>query len=117
MKKHTIYGQMIIGDHHRLEMCRKIAISHHERWDGSGYPYGLKGEQIPIEGRIVTIADHYDALRNERVYKPPFDHGTSWRIMSEGDGRTMPHHFDPNVLRAFRDVASQFEETYESLKG
>ena len=117
MKKHTIYGQMIIGDHHRLEMGRKIAISHHERWDGSGYPYGLKGEQIPIEGRIVTIADQYDALRNERVYKPPFDHETSWRIMSEGDGRTMPHHFDPNVLRAFRDVASQFEETYESLKG
>ena len=117
MKKHTIYGQIIIGEHPRLKMARKIDISHHERWDGCGYPYGLKEEQIPIEDRIVTIADQYDALRNERAYKPSFDHETSWRIIGEGDDRTMPHNFDPGILKAFRDIASRFEETYERLKG
>jgi HD-GYP domain-containing protein (c-di-GMP phosphodiesterase class II) len=117
IKKHTISGATILGDHVRLTLAKKVCLCHHERWDGSGYPYGLKGEQIPFEGRILNIADQYDALRNVRVYKPAFDHKKTYDIITEGDGRTMPHHFDPQVLQAFRDTASRFEVIYEKMKG
>jgi response regulator RpfG family c-di-GMP phosphodiesterase len=116
-KLHTVYGAKILGDHPRLAMAHRIALGHHERWDGSGYPRGLKEGAIPVEARILTIADQYDALRNARVYKPAFDHKTAYSIITEGDGRTMPHHFDPEVLTAFKDISSRFEEIYERFQG
>ena len=115
IKQHTLQGAKIIGDHVRLTLARSIALSHHERFDGTGYPYGLKGDQIPIEGRIMAMADHYDALRNPRVYKPALDHETTMRIITEGDGRTLPRHFDPQVLAAFRKVSGRFAGIYDGF--
>lgn len=116
MKKHTVLGAEIIGKHPRLKMASSIALHHHEKWDGSGYPYGLKEESIPLEARIVTIADIYDALRSQRPYKPAFEHEKAFRIITEGDGRSMPQHFDPQVLQTFKTVASKIEEIYEKNK-
>jgi HD-GYP domain-containing protein (c-di-GMP phosphodiesterase class II) len=115
MRMHTLYGSKIIGGHHRMSMAARIAVSHHECYDGSGYPYGLSGDQIPIEGRILNLADQYDALRNDRCYKPAFDHETACRIITEGDGRTLPQHFDPAVLEAFKALSGSFADVYESL--
>jgi HD-GYP domain-containing protein (c-di-GMP phosphodiesterase class II) len=73
----------------------------------------LKGEEIPLEGRIVAIADIYDTLRSKKVYKKAFDHETSCKIISAGDGRTAAAHFDPRVLSMFLKMKDEFAEIYE----
>ena len=117
MKNHTFAGTMIIGNNEKLSLGCSIALTHHEKWDGSGYPCGLAGKQIPIEGRITAIADIYDALRSPRTYKEAFDHDKAFSIITEGDGRTVPAHFDPEVLDAFKKTSAQFAKAYERLKG
>ena len=113
VKKHPLLGAEMIGDHPSLSMAKNIALYHHERWDGSGYPDKLKGEAIPLESRIANLADQYDVLRTGRIYKKAFDHETACKIILEGDGRTVPQHFDPQVLNVFRQKAPLFEEIYQ----
>ncbi|MFC1583072.1 HD domain-containing phosphohydrolase [Candidatus Neomarinimicrobiota bacterium] len=114
MMLHPTAGAQILGGAPRLEMARQIASGHHEKYDGGGYPQGLTGEDIPLAARIVTMADIYDALRQERSYKPSFSHEKAFQIISEGDGRVNPENFDPQVLDAFREIHDQFDEIYES---
>jgi putative two-component system response regulator len=99
-----------------LDAARQIARSHHECWDGSGYPSGLRGEEIPLCARIVKLADVYDALRSRRPYKNAFDHADAFRILFEGNERVRPRHFDPDVLEAFGRLESAFAQTFEALR-
>lgn len=114
MKSHTTVGAKILegSDSPYLQMAAEIALCHHERWDGRGYPAGLQGEAIPLTARIMNLADQYDALRSTRPYKPALDHPTVYKILTEGDGRTSPEHFDPDVLAAFRRVADSLNDIF-----
>ncbi len=117
MKKHTIYGAEFLGEQPWLKMARNVALYHHENWDGTGYPFGLRGKNIPLEARIVKIADVYDALRSRRSYKPSLSHEEAVRIILSGDGRTMPSHFDPDVLGVFKRAHLKFNEIFEINRG
>ena len=101
MKKHARYGydalrvaEERMGSTSFLRLAREIALSHHEKWDGSGYPQGLAGEKIPLSGRLMALADVYDALISKRVYKESFAHEKAFEIIVEGKGQ----HFDPNLV-------------------
>ena len=104
MKKHATYGrdalrvaETELGSDSFLRLASEIAYTHHEKWDGSGYPEKLKGNAIPLSGRLMALADVYDALISKRVYKPAFTHEKAYSIILEGRGQ----HFDPDVVDAF----------------
>lgn len=116
IQKHTEHGWLAIeeaekvsgidGDTSFLKVSKEIIRCHHEKWDGSGYNQGLKGEEIPLSARIMAVADVYDALTSKRVYKASFDHTRARDIIVEGRGS----HFDPRVVDAFLEELEQFKE-------
>lgn len=118
MKTHASIGgdtlkaaQIEAGDDSLLSMGRDIAYYHHEKWDASGYPFGLKELDIPLSARITALADVYDALSSKRPYKEPFSHEKSKSIILEGCGT----HFDDDVLKAFLAREGEFIEIREKL--
>ncbi|MBI2363336.1 MAG: GAF domain-containing protein [Elusimicrobia bacterium] len=108
MKKHPVYGGRMLenAESRLLKLARNIALSHHEHWDGTGYPYSLKGEEIPLEARIVSVVDVYDALTTRRVYKGAWSVEDTFRYMNEQSGRL----FDPKVIDAFVRCRSMVED-------
>ena len=110
IKSHTTIGDQIfegmeeeLRQHQFIHYARRMAVSHHEKWDGSGYPYGLAGNDIPLQGRCMALVDVYDALLSVRPYKKPFTHDEALKIITEGRGT----HFDPLLVETFLDVADQ----------
>jgi response regulator RpfG family c-di-GMP phosphodiesterase len=94
-----------LGNDGFLSLAKEICAYHHEKWDGSGYPYQLAGSQIPISARIVAVADVYDALRSRRPYKDPMTHEAARQIILQGSGK----HFDPDIVDSFLECESAFE--------
>ena len=98
-------------------MAADIARGHHEKWDGTGYPARLKGEEIPLSARIVSLVDVYDALRSARPYKPGLTHAEACQIILQGDDRIDPKtHFDPHVLEAFAAGHDEMDRVWTSLQ-
>ena len=127
MKQHAEFGRAAIATAEArigsgngnsfLRYAREIAYTHHEKWDGSGYPRGLAGDAIPLSGRLMAVADVYDALICRRIYKPAYSHDTAVDIITQGRGT----HFDPDIVDAFltladrfRDIAAEFADPEEA---
>ena len=119
MKAHPVIGfntlNAVLNSYPNNKMIRMgadIAKCHHEKWNGSGYPDGLKGDQIPLSARIIAIADVYDALRSKRPYKKPFTHEEAVKIIQEGCGQ----HFDPDLINIFETIHQSFDKHWDLLQ-
>jgi len=120
MKKHTVYGsetirqaQNFLGEDSFLQVADEIALNHHERWDGTGYPRGLREDEIPIPGRLMSVADAYDAIISARGYKPALPHEEAVRILRDERGT----HFDPDVVDAFLETQEDFRQVADRFGG
>ena len=114
MKRHTLYGCELLQsfvyeqDDALATCCYEICRSHHERWDGCGYPDGLVGNQIPLAAQVVSLADVYDALVSRRIYKPPYSHSQAVQMIQDGECGA----FNPMLLKCFMEVEKQLCEQF-----
>jgi putative two-component system response regulator len=118
VRGHPVLGFNILNvpDDPLMAMAARIAREHHESFDGSGYPYGIRGEAICPEARVVAVCDVYDALRSDRPYKRGLSHEEVMRVITMGDERTSPARFDPAVLAAALGASSRMEELWEAWR-
>lgn len=116
IKKHSELGFNILSKKHKNNITENIILFHHEKWNGTGYPFNLEGTQIPIEARIVSIADCYDALTSQRVYKVKMTHEEALKILKAESGKS----YDPNIIALFEIFENKFkkilEKNYENEK-
>jgi HD-GYP domain-containing protein (c-di-GMP phosphodiesterase class II) len=119
MEQHPLIGadtlvaiRQRVGDDDLLNMGIQVTLSHHERFDGKGYPYRISSDQIPLSARIVALADMYDALTSDRVYKKAMSHAQATTIIRENRGS----HFDPAIVDAYMRLERQFDQTHLALK-
>jgi len=119
MKTHTDIGGQMLGHNSSpyLAMAADIARSHHEHWDGSGYPRALRGEAIPLAARITLLCDTYDVLRSRRSYKPETSHSEAASKILVGDKKSRPEFFDPEVLAIFKSGVADFRDIFETMPG
>jgi len=119
MKQHPQVGYDILsaGGDPALDRAALISLHHHEAFNGSGYPHGASGNDIPLDARVVAVCDIYDALREDRPYRAGFSHGEAVHIICNGDGRTTPENFDPAVLQAFSKVHSSLDTIFALSMG
>lgn len=111
MRNHAQIGYSILDRPGMPLVAKNIVLSHHEKWDGSGYPNGLSGTKIPAEARVVALADVYDALRSQRIYKPAFSRDETESIISSESGR----HFDPALVAYFTSRSDEFDKVFRSF--
>ena len=117
IKQHTTIGADLLDTHTSnkvIVLGKEIALNHHEKWDGTGYPAGLRGVNIPVTARIVAFADNYDALRSGRPYRKGLSHDVVFEILVRGDGRTEPSQFDPAILKIFRSNHEAFDGMFNN---
>ncbi len=114
MQQHTLYGAKILGNSHSpvVQLASEIALYHHEKWDGSGYPHGISGENIPLPARIVALADVFDAISSARRYKESYSLADSFALLEKEAGS----HFDPLLVREFFGIKFQIEQIWDSYQ-
>ncbi|WP_374653852.1 HD-GYP domain-containing protein [Dongia sp.] len=117
LKTHSALGHAILAERadRPVQLAATIALHHHERFDGTGYPAGLSGDDIPLPAQIVSICDVYDALREDRPYRPGMSHQAAMRVIVNGDRRTQPAHFGPRVWQGFQAVSEDARHLFASV--
>lgn len=116
LRKHTTIGHRLLMNSSSplLQMAAEIALTHHENWDGSGYPQSLNGLQIPLSGAIVRVCDVYDTLRSRHFYKEPLAHDKAVEAIRNGNNKVQPHYFNPDVLDAFLEISSVVSDIFDA---